>query len=688
MTARSARTGSSAQGTACSSPVGTTTTEGCGQVLDDRAEQRLLEPVPDRVQRERGGAAAAALAAQREQRMGQGALGGLDRTDVVHGRRSLGRHDHGEQLATDLGELHQVGVAEQGAQLSDPEWRGSPGAAAGPVQRAPTYGLLEAPLLAPQRGDTDGLAVVEPGRHDSQRGEVPGHLGLDVQTHGRNGQGGGPPAFAPDEQLGRVFRPRHLCQREAGQVVAPRGGLGAQLGGAERAEMDVDQVEPARAGREHVAGAAFHVGQDRTSHPPGRSGADVARTSSGGGPQVIDGGRPAAAGQRQSPAQQPGLGDDRGVHVLEGLGETGGRTEQGGRGVAGVEAALQQHQLGVGREPRTLLATEHAQRLGAAGHRRGRVTGGRRRQGRGEQQLGTAGRRTVLPDAALDSLVSDPQRVAIQLSREQHLHPRHVDLRLEDAELVDHVLSVVEQGEGSRQVTTSERSLAAVLQCGGVLEPLTRRREQLLGPRVVVVGPVHGTEGEVGLRAVAEGASLPDEIAGAAQLVDGSLRRPEHVGVAADQPQGMGQPDLDAPGRHADGAVGGLLDLRQTRAWASGEHEGHAVRRTDVGGALDVARLACATDGRAELDQRLVDVAEVAQHDAGGLVGDGRDLRVGAACDQVSGSGERLVRSGQGEGQQALQVRGCSRGLRVPGHSCDLRESAVASRRHDREVRR
>ncbi len=187
---------------------------------------------------------------------------------------------------------------------------------------------------------------------------------------------------------------------------------------------------------------------------------------------------------------------------------------------------------------------------------------------------------------------------------------------------------------------------------------------------------------------MAEGASLPDEITGAAELVDGSLRGPEHVGVAADQPQGMGQTDLDPPGRHPDGAVGGLLDLRQSCAGASGQHERHAVRRTDVGAALDVARPACAADGRAELLQRLVDVAEVAQHDAGGLVGDGGDVEVGAIGDEVPSGRERLVRPGQGESQQALQVRGRSRLLRVPGHSCDLRESAVASRRHDREVRR
>ena len=44
----------------------------------------------------------------------------------------------------------------------------------------------------------------------------------------------------------------------------------------------------------------------------------------------------------------------------------------------------------------------------------------------------------------------------------------------------------------------------------------------------------------------------------------------------------MGQPDLDAPGRRADGAVGGLLDLRQPRG-GSGQHQRHAVRRTHVG---------------------------------------------------------------------------------------------------------
>ena len=92
----------------------------------------------------------------------------------------------------------------------------------------------------------------------------------------------------------------------------------------------------------------------------------------------------------------------------------------------------------------------------------------------------------------------------MQLCGEQHLHPGHVQLRLEDVELVDHLLRVVQQGEGGRKVTAGERGRAAVVERGGVLEALAGLREQLLGPGVVLVGPGHGAEREVGLRAVAE----------------------------------------------------------------------------------------------------------------------------------------------------------------------------------------
>ena len=80
--------------------------------------------------------------------------------------------------------------------------------------------------------------------------------------------------------------------------------------------------------------------------------------------------------------------------------------------------------------------------------------------------------------------------------------------------------------------------------------------------------------------------------------------------------------------------------------------------------ALRVAGPAGAPDGGPELLERLVDVAEVAQHDARRLVGDGGDLGSDAVGEQGAGGGERLVRPGQGEGQQSVQVRRCRGALR------------------------
>ena len=255
----------------------------------------------------------------------------------------------------------------------------------------------------------------------------------------------------------------------------------------------------------------------------------------------------------------------------------------------------------------------------------------------------------------------------MQLRGEQHLHPGHVQLRLEDVELVDHLLGVVEEGEGGRQVTAGERGGAAVVERRGVLEALAGPGEQLLGAGVVLVGARDGAEREVGLGAVAERPSLPDQVVGAAEQVDGPLRRPEHVGVAAQQPQRVGQPDLDATGRRTDGAVGGLLDLGQPPGRVPGHHQRHAVRRADVGLVLRVSGAVGAPDRGPELLERLVDVAEVAQHDARGLVGDRGDVGSDPVGEQDAGRRQRLVRTRQGEGQQTRPHPGRLRGsARVP----------------------
>ena len=94
----------------------------------------------------------------------------------------------------------------------------------------------------------------------------------------------------------------------------------------------------------------------------------------------------------------------------------------------------------------------------------------------------------------------------------------------------------------------------------------------------------------------------------------------------------------------------------QPGAGSSGHHQRHAVRRTDVGGALRVAGAAGTADRGPELLERLVDVAEVAQHDARGLVGDGGDLGAGTVGEESASGRERLVRTGEGEGQQPVQV--------------------------------
>ena len=150
-----------------------------------------------------------------------------------------------------------------------------------------------------------------------------------------------------------------------------------------------------------------------------------------------------------------------------------------------------------------------------------------------------------------------------------------------------------------------------------------------------------------------------DLITAALQQLDGSLRRPEHVAVPTQQPHRVRQADLDAAGRGARGRLGRPRDLAHPSRRVPGHHEGHTVRRPDVRGALQVSGAAGAADRLPELHECLVDVAEVAQHDAGGLVGDGGDFGVCSVGQEGPGSGEGLVRTRERESQQPVGIRGC-----------------------------
>ena len=79
---------------------------------------------------------------------------------------------------------------------------------------------------------------------------------------------------------------------------------------------------------------------------------------------------------------------------------------------------------------------------------------------------------------------------------------------------------------------------------------------------------------------------------------------------------------------------------------AAARHEqGHGVAGADVGLADGITAAARGADRRPELDQGLVDVAEVAQHDPRGLVRRSGDGRRGPGGDQRTGPLQGLVRA-------------------------------------------
>ena len=336
---------------------------------------------------------------------------------------------------------------------------------------------------------------------------------------------------------------------------------------------------------------------------------------------------PQTASQRQPAGEQVGVDRTHGIQLIQPRGHSAGRLQQGRRTIPAFrEPAEQQDQFRPRCPPRALLAAEQAQGFGAAILREAQVIGRGRGQGGGIQQLGALRRRAVVTLDRGHRHVDLAQGILGQAGREQHRALVDEQLGLEDPQLVEQGLRMVQVGERGREIATGMRRYAAFLAHHGVLHALAARGPQRLDPGVVPVSPLDITQGEIRRCPVVQRTCFPDQVASAGQQVYGGLRVPQSLGIAAQDPQGVGPADQDLAGRDAATALHQGVQNGQATSRLPGQNPGRAQAGQDIGLLIQVSGLAREPARIPELLDRFTDIAVVPQDHAGGLVRD-RGLR-------------------------------------------------------------
>ncbi len=287
----------------------------------------------------------------------------------------------------------------------------------------------------------------------------------------------------------------------------------------------------------------------------------------------------------------------------------------------------------MGAPPFAVLGSEHgACHLGPFG----RLTWtacGERDPGGGQPQLGLLGRSDPAGQRRLDA----GQRVRGQARREQHGAAVQGGVGYGHAQLGVAGGRVVEVAQRRGQVAGGERDQCPVLARVGDLELLAGPGEEGFGRQEAGLGPGGRAHGQIGQGGGGAGARLPEDLTGPAGQRDRLPQVGPGLVVAARDVQRAAAADQDPA---ADGAAGrqgqGLVERGQPGLGAAGHHQ----RRTQRG---EHVRLAVGFGGRPgqpgrqpELADRGSHVTEVAEHDRGGLVGDGRLSRAGPGGQQAA----------------------------------------------------
>ena len=603
--------------------------------------------------------------------MGQCAHGRLGRADVHQVQTSAGDH-YRVQLAVDVGELQQVGVAELLEQVGGAEGFGLASRDRRGVQDALPDRGLQPSALPLQRGRRRPAVqgAVQTGGDVAQRGQVGRQLGVGRRAHRGDPEHGAPPAFAPFQEQPGVPSAHPVPQGHSRQPSAVSGSQGPQFGGAERLQVQVKHGQAAVASGQHAPPAFLRLAPRRLGQPAGAAGARRAAVSGRGGGLKMAGGLAAsAAGQRDPSGEQVGFDGARWVQFVQPRGHPQGRLQQRGRTLLVLrEPAQQQHKLGPRRPPRALLTAEQPQRLGAALLCQAEVAGRAGGQCGGMQQFGAPHRRAVIPLDPSQRRVDLAQGIRRQTGREQHRALVDEELGVKDAKLVEQRLGVVEVGERGGEVAPGVCGQSALFAHVRVLQLLTAFGPQRLDPGVVPVGPLDIAHGQVHRCSPVQGTRFPDQIASAGEQVDGGLGVPQGLSVAAQDVADSGPADQDPTGEDAVASLQHGIQNRQPAPRLPGQNQGGAQAGRDIRFPVKIPGLTREPACILELFDRFTDITEVSENHPGGLVRDGGLRRRRVPGQHLTGSGQSLRRPGQGQGQQLVWLPDRRNGVRDGRH--------------------
>ncbi len=248
----------------------------------------------------------------------------------VPGAAAPGGHD-GVQLPVDVGELKQVGLAQLLQQISEDKGFGIADRHRRGVQDALPHGGLEPTTLPLQRGYRAAAVrgAVQAGGDIAQGGEVSHQVAVGGRAHRGDPEHRGPPAFAPFQEQPGVSPADRVAQHHARQLRAPSGGQRAQLGGAQRPQVQVEQGQAAVARGQHAPIAALRLAPDRLGQPAGTAGTRRAAVPGGrGGSQVAAGLIVPPLSQRQPAGKQVGVDRTRGIQLIQPRRHSPGRLQQ------------------------------------------------------------------------------------------------------------------------------------------------------------------------------------------------------------------------------------------------------------------------------------------------------------------------------------------------------------------------
>ncbi len=468
--------------------------------------------------------------------------------------------------------------------------------------------------------------------------------------------------------------------RQRGELGSLPGGPRPQLGGSQRQHVLINNVEAAPAGAEHPPRVSRRLRPQALGQPSvgaRRRGSPAVSAACRGRQVTLRLLRPAQR-QRHPAGQQASPRRIHGPERVKAQCRPFGLAQQARGHLAGRVAGLQHQESGPRVPPWPPLNAEQAAGGLGAQQRRLRIRAGQRRASGREQQLSDLRCLAAVAFKAADCRIGVSQRVGGEAGRKQHGAPVDAQVRHRNGQLLIAADSFVQMGKRGRQVTGAGRRQPAVVPRVDPFQLLAGHGEQALGGGEIGVRASGGIHVEIDHPARSERAGFPDRVAGAMQNGDRPAQVLQRLRVLAYGPQRDAAPLQDASRRRARRVQYRLVQRRKPGLSPACIDQRDSERRQHVRLTLQRAT----PPGQAQCGPQLTDpgahIAELAQHDANGLAGDGSVIRAGILREDRPRAGERIARAGKREKQQ-LKRPASSRGTLAgfPRHGNDAKGGVI-----------